>query len=183
MKKMALIASVIAAGALSTTAVVAQQQSDQPSQQDMMSGQQSPSAQSGSTMGGQPGATSGSSMAQPSDRQTTALNQNPDVVRQVQQSLNQQGYEAGSVDGVWGEQTQSALQKFQQSKGMQASGQLDEQTLAALGVDASAAQFGSTSGQPQQQGGAATGQSSPSMPQGTSAPPGAPAQGSQQPSR
>lgn len=52
-----------------------------------------------------------------------------DVVRAAQQRLQAAGYPA----------TPQGLREFQQANGIQASGQLDAQTLAALGVDASAA--------------------------------------------
>jgi len=53
-------------------------------------------------------------------------------VKQAQQQLKSKGYDAGPIDGIWGPQTQAAVKKFQEAKGMQASGQLDERTLAAL---------------------------------------------------
>jgi peptidoglycan hydrolase-like protein with peptidoglycan-binding domain len=39
------------------------------------------------------------------------------------------------VDGIWGQQTEQALRNFQQSKHLPGNGQLDSQTLAALGVN------------------------------------------------
>jgi peptidoglycan hydrolase-like protein with peptidoglycan-binding domain len=53
-------------------------------------------------------------------------------VTQIQQSLNAMGLNAGPVDGKMGPRTQAALRQFQQQKGLQASGQADQQTLAAL---------------------------------------------------
>jgi|GEM_PF-2871276 len=58
-----------------------------------------------------------------------------DQVRQVQTRLNQMGYFSGSVDGVWGQETQSALRNFQQSRNLQVTGQLNEQTARALGME------------------------------------------------
>ena len=61
------------------------------------------------------------------------LSQN--TLEDAQQQLQQQGfYRAGKVDGRWGPQTRQAVLSFQQSKGLQATGQLDQQTLDALGV-------------------------------------------------
>lgn len=57
-------------------------------------------------------------------------------IRKVQQKLNQEGFHAGSVDGQWSSETQSAIRNFQQSKGLQATGQLDQRTLDELGLDA-----------------------------------------------
>jgi peptidoglycan hydrolase-like protein with peptidoglycan-binding domain len=58
----------------------------------------------------------------------------PDMVRDIQRTLATKGYAVGAVDGVYGESTQSALQRFQREHSLQASGQIDSQTLAALGL-------------------------------------------------
>lgn len=58
-----------------------------------------------------------------------------DAVRQLQQALNEAGHDI-AVDGMWGPETQSAVRQFQQQLGLQATGEPDQQTLAALGVDA-----------------------------------------------
>jgi len=58
------------------------------------------------------------------------------TVAQVQQKLQQDGfYRGGHVDGVMGPKTHTALMDFQRSKGLTANGQLDNQTLAALGAN------------------------------------------------
>lgn len=58
----------------------------------------------------------------------------PDLVRNIQRTLSQRGYDAGPADGVYGEATQQALRNFQRDQRLTSSGQLDSQTLAALGV-------------------------------------------------
>lgn len=58
-------------------------------------------------------------------------------VRRIQQSLNQQGYASGPVDGIWGARTEGALGNFQQDKGIEATGSLNEETALALGFSAS----------------------------------------------
>jgi peptidoglycan hydrolase-like protein with peptidoglycan-binding domain len=58
-------------------------------------------------------------------------------VRQVQQALDKDGFKAGRTDGRWGNKTENALKQFQQSKQIQATGQLNEQTVADLGLDTS----------------------------------------------
>jgi hypothetical protein len=58
-------------------------------------------------------------------------------VKQVQQALNKDGFKAGPTDGRWGRETTSAVRQFQQSKQLQPTGQLTEQTVADLGLDAS----------------------------------------------
>ena len=58
-------------------------------------------------------------------------------IRQVQQALDKDGFKAGPTDGRWGSETENAVKQFQQSKQIQANGQLDQQTIADLGLDAS----------------------------------------------
>jgi hypothetical protein len=58
-------------------------------------------------------------------------------VRQVQQALDKDGFKAGRADGRWGSETQAAVKQFQQSKQLQPTGQLNEQTVADLGLDTS----------------------------------------------
>ena len=60
-----------------------------------------------------------------------------DQVRQVQEALNKDGFNAGRQDGRWGPATANAVKQFLQSKQIQPKGQLDQQTLADLGLDAS----------------------------------------------
>ncbi len=52
----------------------------------------------------------------------------------VQQALQQQGAYNGHVDGVWGPDSEAALQRFQQAHGLQVTGQLNEATLATLSI-------------------------------------------------
>jgi peptidoglycan hydrolase-like protein with peptidoglycan-binding domain len=61
-------------------------------------------------------------------------------IRQVQTALNKDGFKAGRADGMWGPRTRQALESFQKSKGMQGSGQLDNSTLTALGLNFNAQQ-------------------------------------------
>lgn len=74
--------------------------------------------------------------------------QNQQVVRQVQEKLKQEGYQVGPVDGIWGPKTQSAVREFQQAEGLEATGQLNQQTLAALEVQGGAAAAGGEAGEP-----------------------------------
>lgn len=57
-----------------------------------------------------------------------------DKVRKVQKQLSEKGHDV-SADGIWGPQTEQALKDFQQAQGIEASGELNEQTLSALGID------------------------------------------------
>jgi peptidoglycan hydrolase-like protein with peptidoglycan-binding domain len=68
----------------------------------------------------------------------------PEVIRQAQQQLNAAGHEAGPVDGIKGPRTRQALREFQQARGLQVTGSLDQETLSALGITA----VGATPGEP-----------------------------------
>jgi surface antigen len=58
-----------------------------------------------------------------------------DTVLQVQQRLHDLGfYVRDNIDGVWGRNTMAAVSNFQRSKGFNPTGQLDPQTLQALGL-------------------------------------------------
>lgn len=55
-----------------------------------------------------------------------------DVVRRAQETLAEKGFDPGPVDGIWGAKTKTGVMKFQESEGLLASGQLDEQTKNRL---------------------------------------------------
>ena len=86
----------------------------------------------GAVAGGQQHSTSGASA-------------DPATVRQAQEKLVSEGINPGAVDGRLGPQTQQGLQEFQRSKGLEPSGQLDAETVAALGLDSGSAATGGTS--------------------------------------
>lgn len=67
---------------------------------------------------------------------TTAKQLDNKQVREMQRILKEEGYAVGPVDGIMGPQTASALQEFQQSEGIAATGKPDEETLRALAPDA-----------------------------------------------
>ncbi|MRX26766.1 peptidoglycan-binding domain-containing protein [Kangiella sp. HZ709] len=60
-------------------------------------------------------------------------NTTPGLISRLQRALNGEGYDAGSVDGVLGSRTMSAVNKYQLDNGL-ASGQLTIATLEKLGV-------------------------------------------------
>src|SRR5262245_60272276 len=64
--------------------------------------------------------------------QSLGAGEDHDTIKQAQEKLSAMGHDAGPADGIAGPKTQAAVKEFQQSKGLQASGQLDSQTLAAL---------------------------------------------------
>lgn len=57
-----------------------------------------------------------------------------EVVRRAQQALERAGYEVGNPDGQMGSRTVAEIKRFQTDRYLPVSGQLDEATLAALGV-------------------------------------------------
>ncbi len=57
-----------------------------------------------------------------------------DLFKQVQEKLNALGFDAGPANGRFDSKTQAALVQFQLAETLPASGSLDAQTLAALGV-------------------------------------------------
>jgi len=59
----------------------------------------------------------------------------PAVVKNVQQRLRALGFYRGAVDGLWGALTQSSIERFQQGRGLQPTGQLNPATLQGLGLD------------------------------------------------
>ena len=70
-------------------------------------------------------------------------------VKEIQDSLNNKGFSAGSVDGLIGPETQSALKNFQEANNLTASGELDQETIDALGLDINLKQAQEESGQSQ----------------------------------
>jgi peptidoglycan hydrolase-like protein with peptidoglycan-binding domain len=64
--------------------------------------------------------------------------ENSDEIRSVQQALNDQGYNAGPVDGQMGPNTEDALRQLQQAKNLPQTGEPDPRTLAALGISSQA---------------------------------------------
>ena len=53
----------------------------------------------------------------------------------MQERLNALGFDAGPPNGAFEGKTQAALAQFQLSRLIPASGQLDDQTLAELGIE------------------------------------------------
>lgn len=68
-----------------------------------------------------------------------------ELIKEVQSKLNQQGHDVGAVDGIRGPKTRKGLKEFQTLNGLNATGQIDQQTLSALGVSGSAASGASAS--------------------------------------
>ena len=92
-----------------------------------------------------------------SKQSSGTMRASPDQVKQVQSELKSQGLYKGRVDGEAGKQTMAALSSYQKSKGLPATGKIDQQTLDSLtgssgSSDTGAAGAGgSSSGATQQQ--------------------------------
>ncbi len=80
--------------------------------------------------------------------------QNPSLVKEAQQKLSALGKDVGTPDGQMNSKTQQALTDFQQQNGLQPTGQLDQETIAALDLNqsGSAATGGSASNPQNPQG-------------------------------
>lgn len=57
----------------------------------------------------------------------------PDIIRQLQQTLTDAGYNPGPVDGKSGGKTTEAMKKFQKDNNLSV-GQITKETLSALGI-------------------------------------------------
>jgi N-acetylmuramoyl-L-alanine amidase len=57
------------------------------------------------------------------------------AVQSVQDRLRQAGAYTGRIDGIWGADSQAALERFQQANQLQITGQLNQATAATLGLD------------------------------------------------
>ena len=66
-------------------------------------------------------------------------------VKTIQDKLKRWGYYTGSVDGIYGSQTVSAVKKFQQKNGLNVDGIAGTKTLNAMGIMTSASSSGSSS--------------------------------------
>ena len=73
--------------------------------------------------------------------------QSPAIVKQAQEKLSAMGKDVGTPDGQLDAKTRQVLKEYQQENGLQATGQLDRQTMAALDLDqtASSANGGTSS--------------------------------------
>ena len=68
------------------------------------------------------------------DSGTQVSNLEKEKKKNIEQALQDKGFEPGSVDGVIDTQTQSAISQFQRDNNLPATGMVDEQTAKELGV-------------------------------------------------
>lgn len=55
-----------------------------------------------------------------------------DMIQQAQEQLKAEGFNPGSVDGIFTAQTEQAVRQYQRARGLPASGLLDESTRRVL---------------------------------------------------
>jgi len=84
--------------------------------------------------------SSPASHASYSSLQSPALSQN--MVQQVQVRLQQAGTYNGRIDGLWGPATEAAVRGYQQQHNLNATGQLDSNTLASLNLGGTQQSYG-----------------------------------------
>ncbi|MFA5515039.1 MAG: peptidoglycan-binding domain-containing protein [Desulfuromonadales bacterium] len=137
MKKMTTLAAAavagslfLAGGAVAEMGSGGQKDVQQKSGQSGQFGQQAEQGQQ--SYGQQPSATMGQQQADQGQQQAQQLSQSE--VKQIQQRLQASGHDPGPIDGIWGPKTSQALQQFQQSWGLAATGQPTDQSLQVLGV-------------------------------------------------
>jgi peptidoglycan hydrolase-like protein with peptidoglycan-binding domain len=58
----------------------------------------------------------------------------PAALQKIQQRLSRKGNNAGPADGIWGRATASAVKRFQRSLGLEPTGNLNIETIQALGL-------------------------------------------------
>lgn len=57
------------------------------------------------------------------------------TIKQVQQALNDRGYDAGTADGIMGQKTKNAIEQFQKDNGLTIDGIIGKQVKDALGIE------------------------------------------------
>ena len=65
---------------------------------------------------------------------TASRRSNADI-REAQRELRSRGYDVGPIDGIWGQQTASAVREFQRANNIEATGRLDQRTRQAMAAN------------------------------------------------
>lgn len=77
---------------------------------------------------------------QADNNQIGAVERSPEyraVVMDVQKELSERGYKVGDENGMLGPFTSNALEEFQERNQLEVTGMINEETMAALGLDPS----------------------------------------------
>ena len=76
----------------------------------------------------------GAADAVPAATENRSKNPESRFVRDAQRALKDLGYDVGPVDGSIGPKTRSALLRFQRSRGLPMTGELDAESMARLDI-------------------------------------------------
>ncbi len=79
------------------------------------------------------------------DATTVKMGSRGETVRTIQTKLKRWGYYTGSVDGIFGAKTKSAVQYFQRKNGLTADGIVGSATAKAMGINLNGTVSGGTS--------------------------------------
>ena len=91
------------------------------------------------------GGMTGRSATTSTTSQRAAAAQPSADIRESQQQLKSLGYYDGQVDGLWGPETQGAVERYQRERGLSASGRIDAATRESL-RETTAGRSGTTTG-------------------------------------
>lgn len=84
-------------------------------------------------------------LAQTTFAETYKRGSSGSVVSEIQTKLKNWGYYSGSVDGVFGSQTEEAVKLFQKKNGLTVDGKAGPATLKAMGITSSSTQSSTSS--------------------------------------
>jgi peptidoglycan hydrolase-like protein with peptidoglycan-binding domain len=62
------------------------------------------------------------------------LQPTPERYKEIQNALASKGYLKGEPNGLWGQESVDAMQRFQKDQNLNASGKIDSLSLIALGL-------------------------------------------------
>lgn len=85
-------------------------------------------------------------LAQAASAATYDRGSSGELVREMQRRLKEWGYYDGAVDGVFGGETEEAVEEFQRVNGLEVDGRVGPATLTALGLPAGGQQEGTSGG-------------------------------------
>ena len=85
-------------------------------------------------------------LAQAASAATYDRGSSGELVREMQRRLKEWGYYDGAVDGVFGGETEEAVEEFQRVNGLEVDGRVGPATLTALGRPAGGQQEGASGG-------------------------------------
>jgi His-Xaa-Ser repeat protein HxsA len=134
MRKLILATASVFALGMAASGVGYAQQTANPAQAPQQNETNQPAANTNQPSANMPAANEQAPNAtmQQGEQSTASVRVSRQQVRQIQEQLKTQGLYKGRIDGMMGPETKQAIQQFQQQNNLQATGTLDQQTLAAL---------------------------------------------------